>query len=537
MSCRFCIFAKKLSVMKKLPTGIQSFEDIRTNNYLYVDKTEHLYRLVVTGKIYFLSRPRRFGKSLTISTLEALFTGRKELFEGLYIHNKWDWDRKYPVIRIDWSKIRHETPEELERSLLIRLKIIARKNKIEMLSEYASDYLGELIEELQQKTGEKVVILIDEYDVPILDAIGKSSEEIETLRKALHNIYKALKGADEHIKFIFLTGVSKFAGLSVFSALNNPKDITLSEKYAAVCGITQDELESNFAEYIDLATEKLSATREELLDKMRKWYNGYSWDGKTFVYNLVSIMNFFDEMKFGSYWFATGTPTFLITLLKKRNHIESFLQPVRTSEAVFSSYDPERLETLPLLFQTGYLTVKKITTEEDDSRIYRLEPPNHEVRNAFIEHLAKAYSELEMDEMTELRNNMRHRIKTCDSEGLERSLKAMIARVPYRLHIEAEKYYHSLLLAWFHFLGFKPQGELSTNIGRIDMVWKLTDTTVVTEIKHSLDKKLDTLLDEATRQIRDRKYYEAYLDERSKTVLVAIAFSGREVGCRITAIE
>ncbi|MDR1583528.1 MAG: ATP-binding protein [Prevotellaceae bacterium] len=523
---------------KNLPAGIQSFEDIRNNknNYLYVDKTEHIYRLVTTGKIYFLSRPRRFGKSLTIDTLESLFTGQEELFKGLYIYDKWDWSQKYPVIRIDWSRIKHETPEELERSLLTRLKIIARENKIEMLSEYASDYLGKLINELYRKTGENVVILIDEYDVPILDAMDKSSEELKVMQKELHNIYKVLKSVDEHVKFIFLTGVSKFSGLSVFSALNNPDDITLSEEYAAICGITQEELESNFSEYIDATAKKLSRTREKLLDDIRKWYNGYSWDGITPVYNPFSVLLFFKKMKFRNYWFATGTPTFLITLLKKRNNIESFLKPVQASEDIFSSYDPTRLATLPLLFQTGYLTIKEIITEEDDSLTYTFEPPNYEVRKAFIAHLAQAYSELEPDEMTELRKKMQQQLKTGDSKGLEQSLRAMIAHVPYQLHIESEKYYHSLLLAWFYFLGFKPLGELSTNIGRIDAVWKLPDMNIITEIKYSVDQPLNKLLDKASNQTHDRKYYEAFFDEPGKIVLVSIAFSGREVGCRIETI-
>jgi hypothetical protein len=216
--------------MKKLPIGIQTFEEIRTENYLYVDKTEYIHRIATTGKVYFLSRPRRFGKSLTISTLDALFSGKKELFEGLYIYDKWDWNKKYPVIRIDWTLVKHETPEEIERSLSLRLKMTARDNEITMLSEYAADCFGELIKELYRKTGAKVVILIDEYDVPILDVMGKSSEEIQAMQKALHDIYKVMKGSDEYIKFIFLTGVSKFAGLSVFSALNNVKDITLAEE-------------------------------------------------------------------------------------------------------------------------------------------------------------------------------------------------------------------------------------------------------------------------------------------------------------------
>jgi hypothetical protein len=466
-----------------------------------------------------------------------LFTGQKDLFKGLYIHDKWDWNIKYPVIRIDWANIKHNTVDDIEEDLLAVLRSKAVGFDVHLTRKYASSCLYELIEQIYTKVGERVVILIDEYDVPILKTIGKSREEIKAVQDVLHDIYNVLKSADNYIKFIFLTGVSKFAGLSVFSALNNPEDITLTEEYAAICGITQEELESNFSEYIDVAAEELSITREKLLNEIRKWYNGYSWDGKTSVYNPISVMRFLRWKKFESHWFKTGTPTFLITLLKERNNVESFLQPIQASEAIFSSYDPQRLETIPLLFQTGYLTIKKITRDENYKLTYHLEPPNDEVRDAFIEHLAKAYSELGTNEMSKLHDKMQHELKTSDSEGLERSLRAMIARVPYQLHIETEKYYHSLLIVWFHFLGFKPQGEVSTNIGRIDMVWKLPGMTIIVEIKYSVDKTLDLLLNEATKQIYDRKYYEAYLDEPGKIVLVAIAFSGREIGCRIKTVE
>ncbi|MDR1491670.1 MAG: ATP-binding protein, partial [Planctomycetaceae bacterium] len=522
--------------MKKLPIGIQTFEEIRNENYLYVDKTEYIHRIVTTGKVYFLSRPRRFGKSLTISTLDALFQGRKELFEGLYIYDKWDWNKKYPVIRIDWTLISHKTPEEIERSLSLWLKMKARNNDISLLSEYAASCFGELIEELHRKTGEKVVILIDEYDVPILDVMSKSSEEIKAMQETLHDIYKVIKGSDEHIKFIFLTGVSKFSGLSIFSALNNVKDITLSEEYSALCGITQEELESNFSEHLEVAANKLSMNRKKLLNEIRRWYNGYSWDGKTSVYNPFGALLFFSGNTFNGYWFETGTPTFLIELIKDRHDVETFLQPIQTTRSVLSGYDPKRLETIPLLFQTGYLTIKAIRWE-DNRPTYQLEPPNLEVRDAFIEYLCKAYTELPVEEMIRLHNNMRRQIKTGDSQGLEQSLKAMIARVPYQLHIGAEKYYHSLLLVWLNFLGFKVQNEIPTNIGRIDAVWKLSDMTVIIEVKYSVDQSLDKLLDEASKQIHDRKYYEAYLTEmKNKVILLSVAFAGKEIGCRMETI-
>jgi Holliday junction resolvase-like predicted endonuclease len=522
--------------MKKLPIGIQTFEKIREDDNLYVDKTEYIHQLVTSGSVYFLSRPRRFGKSLTLSTLEALFKGRKELFEGLYIYDQWDWSKKYPVIRIDWTLISHRTAEEIDEDLSAVLKQKGKDIDVHLTRKHASGCLSELIEQMYRKTGKKVVILIDEYDVPILDVMGKSSEEVKTIREALHDVYKVLKGSDEYIKFIFLTGVSKFSGLSIFSALNNIKDITLAKEYAALCGITQEELKNNFSEHLKVATKELSVTNKKLLADIRKWYNGYSWDGTTSVYNPFGLLLFFSENRFRNYWFQTGTPTFLIELIKKRNDLESFLQPVYASDADFSGYDPERLETIPLLFQTGYLTIKAITWEDNRST-YQLEPPNLEVKEAFVNHLFKTYTDLPMEEMTRLHTNMRCQIKTCDNKGLEQSLKSMIARVPNKLHISKEKYYHSLLLVWLNFLGFQPQGEVSTNIGIIDAIWKSSEITVVTEVKYSSKKSLARLLNEATKQIHDKKYYEAYLSETNKIILLSVAFAGKEIGCRMEMIN
>jgi hypothetical protein len=491
--------------------------------------------MATSGKAYFLSRPRRFGKSLTISTLEALFHGEKELFKGLYVYDKWDWSRKFPVIRIDWTTISHTTPEEIERDMSAVLRIKAADFGITLTREYAAGCLDELIMQLHRKTGEKVVVLVDEYDVPILDVMGKSSEELKDIQNSLHAIYKVLKGADDHLKFIFLTGVSKFSGLSVFSALNNLNDISLDNKFASLCGYTQDELESNFPEHIAAVAKKMSIPRKELLEVIRRWYNGYSWDGQTTVYNPFSALLFFDKAQFRGYWFATGTPTFLIDLIKNRNNIESYLQPIQAEEMIFGSYDPERLETVPLLFQTGYLTVKRITVNNYQPT-YTLEAPNMEVRNAFIDHLFKSYTQLSMLEMTSLQENMIRQIKTCDSAGLEQSLKTMISRVPYQLHIEEEKYYHSLFLVWLYSLGFKAQGEISTNTGRIDAVWELSDMTVITEIKYGRENLSDNLLDAAMNQIREKKYHEAYLEKNRNVILMAIAFSGKTIGCRIAKL-
>ncbi|MDR1221555.1 MAG: ATP-binding protein [Tannerella sp.] len=258
--------------MKNLPIGTQSFEVLRSQDLLYVDKTELIFQLITTGRIYFLSRPRRFGKSMLISTLDALFNGHKELFEGLYIDDKWDWSNSNPFIRIDWTAIKHDTPEEIERSLSVRLKIKARENEITLFSEYVPDCFRELITELHRKTGEKVVVLIDEYDAPILDVMSKSPAALKAIQESLQSFYKILKATDEHLQFVFLTGVSKFAKLSIFSALNSLDDITMDESYAAICGYTQEELEYYFSERIDAMVTKDGDTRENLPDHIRQKY-------------------------------------------------------------------------------------------------------------------------------------------------------------------------------------------------------------------------------------------------------------------------
>jgi hypothetical protein len=339
-----------------------------------------------------------------------------------------------------------------------------------------------------------------------------------------------LKAADEHLRFVFLTGVSKFSGVSIFSALNNLNDITLDDKYASICGYTQPELENYFADYIDDVAQRVDMSREELLTEIRVSYDGYSWDGKTPVYNPFSTLMFFDKKRFANYWFRTGTPTFLIELLKKRNQVATILNPIYIDENAFDSYDPANISEIPLLFQTGYLTIKQLELIYGRAK-YTLGVPNSEVNDSLLRHLLSAYSEYPADQVATLKDTMQRQIHTCDVSGFEQSLRSMLANIPYNLHIPSEAYYHSLLLLWLKMLGFDVQGEVLTNIGRIDAVWHQPELTVVAEIKYHAKKKLDTLLNEATEQISDRKYYEKYLDH--PVILMAVAFSGREVGCRI----
>jgi hypothetical protein len=460
--------------------------------------------------------------------MEAIFKGKKELFEGLYIYDRWDWTQQYPVIKIDWTMIDHSTPEKMEESLMFRLQWIAQNQGITLAANSAPGRFGELIASLYNKTGQRVVVLIDEYDKPITAHLSDS--HLDAIRTAVHDLYQVMKGADEYLRFIFLTGVSKFSGLSIFSALNNLEDISLQKEYAAICGYTQEELETNFSEYIDSAAGDLKMTRAYLLDKIRYWYNGYTWDGETAIYNPFLTLMFFKVREFGNYWFRTGTPTFLIDMIRRRNCVNTVLEPLVVNDSIFNGYDPADIEEAPLLFQTGYLTIKQKELIDGHPQ-YTLGVPNSEVREALLLHLLNAYSQYPLTNIQPLADRMKRQIDAGDTSALEQSLRLLLAYIPYQLQIKTEAYYHSLFLVLMKMLGFDIRGEILTNTGRIDAVWRQPGLTVVAEIKYHAKKKADILLEEALTQIRDRRYYEAYLD--GKVMLMAIAFTGKDIKCSI----
>ncbi|MDR1370111.1 MAG: ATP-binding protein [Dysgonamonadaceae bacterium] len=468
---------------------------------------------------------------MLISTMEAIFKGKKELFEGLYIYDKWDWSQQFPVIRIDWTLIDHSTPEKMELDMIAFLKGIAGNYQISLSPETPAACFRELLQLLHKQTGEKVAVLIDEYDKPVTSHLFDS--QLDVIRTAVHDFYQVMKGSDEHLRFIFLTGVSKFSGLSVFSALNNLDDITMDEQYASICGYTQEELENCFTEYIDAVALHLGKSREDLLALVKKWYNGYSWDGKTAVYNPFSTLSFFRKRCFGDYWFRTGTPTFLIDIIQRRRRTDTILEPIVVSAEVFDGYNPPDMGEVPLLFQTGYLTVKQAEVLNERPR-YTLGVPNLEVNEAFLTHLLKAYGKYPVEQVDNLRFIMEEQINNCDEAGFAESLETMIATVPYELHRTDEAYYHTMMLLWMRLLGFRIQGERPNNRGRADAVWEQPGLTVVAEIKYHTEKKLDVLLDEAIQQIHDRRYYNAYT---GRVILLGIAFSGKETGCKMEELK
>ena len=385
--------------MKNLPLSIQTFSDMITQDYLYVDKTKEIYNLFTQGgKYYFLSRPRRFGKSLLISSLAEIFSGNKELFKGLWIYDKIEW-LQYPVIQIDFSKIEFETPAKLKESIKKFLNEKARSFGITLDQEKSfKESFVELIEKLSSQG--RVVILVDEYDKPIIEFI--ETEDIETARanqKVLKNFYSVIKASDKYIRFVMITGVSKFSRMSIFSDLNNLNDITIDDRFANILGLTHDELVRYFSDRIAHLSQKMEMPAEDFMNHVKYWYNGYSWDGGHFLYNPFSILHFFSKGRFGNYWFSTGTPTFLIRHIKKRGKDIIGLEREEVDDSIFESYDIENLEIISMLFQSGYLTIKDIKPVGIKSQ-YILSYPNEEVKESFLKHFLADYSSEETGKIT-----------------------------------------------------------------------------------------------------------------------------------------
>ncbi|KZX11536.1 ATP-binding protein [Methanobrevibacter filiformis] len=520
--------------MRRLSLGRQDFKTIREKEYIYVDKTKHIYEMINNSDINFLSRPRRFGKSLLLNTLKELFRGNKNLFEGLYIYDKWDWGVKYPVIYLDLS-VKSSSPEKLESSLIWSLDMIASDFDIMLSAPDSQSRFKELIIKINKTQNQKVVILIDEYDNPIIDNI-KNLKIAEDNREILYDFYRTLKTMDEYIQFIFLTGVSKFANVSIFSALSNPTDITLDKRFATICGYTQEELEEYFGEYISNLAEELSFSYDEILENIKQWYNGYSWDGENNVYNPQSTMTLFNTSEFDNYWFETGTPRFLIEFMKKYD-VKPILEPVITHKKSLESFSIENIGEIGLLFQTGYLTVKDIIKQGLEKE-YKIAIPNKEVKDSTLTHLLNIYTEYPDYDLFRLIKEMKKQLFNLDGVPLENNFKKLLANIPYQLHIQDEHYYHSLLLTWLQLLGFDIIAEDNTNKGRIDAVLAEKNTVIIAEFKYSkLEEIKDNewipvktpqqLLKEAKNQIHKKEYYQKY--HGNKIILLQAVFAAKDI--------
>jgi hypothetical protein len=461
--------------MKNLPIGIQTLPKIRERNCVYVDKTQLVHQLVTTGSYYFLSRPRRFGKSLLVSTLKELYQGNKTVFEGLWIENNWDWTKKNPVLHFSFDDMTYKQVG-LTQAIEDELHRLAALHEIELEATNFKGKFKELIQKLSQKQG-KAVVLIDEYDKPIIDFLETATvETAKANRDVLREFYGILKNADEHIELVFITGISKFSKVSIFSHLNNLKDITLSEKYATLTGYTQEELEFYFADYLKLIEIKLNLSREALLNHMKIWYNGYSWDGMSKVYNPFGTLNFLDDKSFKNYWFSTGSPRFLMDQMRTQAvyNVENSV----VNNTILDKYDLDNLTLIPLLFQTGYLTVKSSDPMTGDMI---LDYPNKEVRESMYQFLIDDLSRNQQRTHTGMTiNELKKAFVSRDLEQVQSIINALLADLPSETFLkQTEGLYHGLIHLIFKYLGVFVDSEVHSSQGRADaVVQTLTDVYI-----------------------------------------------------------
>ncbi len=493
----------------KLPIGISTFSKIRVDDYIYIDKTKFALRLIQNHSYVFLSRPRRFGKSLFLDTLKEIFEGNRELFKGLYIYDKYDFD-KYPVIKIGFGGSR--SPEELVNMLTYSLR---QNQRVLGLECYNDDYalmFDELIKAACEKYGQKAVVLIDEYDKPILDNVDQKDVALEC-REILKRFYTQIKENDACLRFVFLTGVSKFARVSIFSGLNNLDDISLDEPYAALCGYTQEDVETTFGPMLQGVD----------MEKFRAWYNGYNFNGEN-VYNPFDVLLFISKgYRYDNYWFSTATPTFLIKLLSQQEFFAPELENLRAGKGLVDSFDIEKLRIEPILFQSGYLTLDSISDTPFGGLEYRLRIPNREVQISFNDMLMDLLCDSGF--RLESKNEIYMSLVNADMEGFKKKLQALYAGIPYTHFTnnnicKYEGYYASVFYACIASLGLRIIPEDITNRGRIDFTVFISERIYIFEFKVTDEEPL--------KQIKEKRYFEKYLDSGRKTIIAGINFDEKE---------
>ena len=525
-----------MNTPRKLPIGIQSFEKLRRDGFLYIDKTSFLWQLVQVSSPYFLSRPRRFGKSLFLSTLAAYFRGQKELFKDLYLEKaeeeqavqegRTPW-QAYPVLYLDFNIGQYLESEALNERLDSLLKeqeslygiLVAKEEKPFFASRFER-----LIQAAYQKTGKQVVILVDEYDKPLLQTMRVDEELNEHYRNTLKAFYSVIKTCDEYIRFAFLTGVTKFSKISIFSDLNNLKDISLNETYAGICGITQKELETNFQPEIQALAEKQKLDYSQALAALKQWYDGYLFHpAGEGMYNPYSILNAFDDKELKSYWFSTGTPTFLVNFLKEAHYyIPDLDGKVELDEEGLQTYRAVAQDALPILFQAGYLTIKEYIPE---ARMYRLGFPNNEVRYGFLKNVLPAYSGLPFVETGKSVWKFVEDIRAGNVAGVMDRLKSIISGIAYdnftaeNLKLREQNYQTAIYLV-FTLMGQFVQTEVHSAMGRADCVVTTADSIYIFEFKLSGNGSAE----DALNQIKKNNYAAQYKADGKKVVLIGAGF-------------
>lgn len=502
---------------KKYPIGIQDFASLRNDGYYYLDKTDLVYRLVTTGKYYFLSRPRRFGKSLLISTLEAYFEGKKELFKGLAIEGlEKEW-KKYPVLHLDLNTQRYET----ENSLLSLLE----ENVVGWEEKYGRNaaevgierrFAG-VIRRAHEMTGERTVILVDEYDKPLLQTIDDEHLQ-DAYRTLLKAFYGALKSEDAHIRFAMLTGVTKFGKVSVFSDLNNLQDISMDERYADICGISEAELSENFSEDIRNLAEANGQSLEEANIALKERYDGYHFNPWTSygLYNPFSLLNTFAKNRYGNYWFETGTPTYLVELLKRYRYNLYKMANEKVTSKILDSTDASSTNPIPVIYQSGYLTIKGYIPEP---QIYELGFPNKEVEQGFMDFLLPYYTPVQDTESGFAIWSFVEDVKTGNMDGFMKRLQVFLSGCPYEMARDIELHYQNVLFIVFRLAGLYTQVEYHTSQGRIDLVLQTADYVYVMEFK------LDGSAEDALRQIEEKQYALPFAGDSRKVYKIGVNFS------------
>ena len=509
-------FVPKIHSIMKYPIGIQNFGEVRRGGYIYVDKTPWMWKMIDEGKYYFLSRPRRFGKSLMVSTLEAFFSGERELFKGLYVDTvEWDW-QQYPIMHLDLNVKKYDTKEDLDKLLNRHLE----QWELAYDSPYGDRDLEErflqVVRLAYEKTGRQVVILVDEYDKPLLQAIDNNQLQSE-YRSILKSFYSVLKSCDRYIKFAFLTGVTKFGKVSVFSDLNNLFDLSLDHRYTGICGISEKELHEYFDADVKALAEANGLTKEACYEQLRRDFDGYHFDvDAPGMYNPFSVLNTLSSQRFKDYWFETGTPTFLIYQLKKTNYpLEAMTQEELTADTL-NSIEIMDENPLPLLFQSGYLTIKGY---DEEFKTYRLGFPNREVEEGFVKYLVPFYSPSKADQPLTYIGNFVKEVRTGNAEAFMRRIERFFDGGDYQVAGKAELYFQNTLWALFKLLGLYVDVERHTTDGRMDILVQTKDYVYILELK------IDQSADIALQQIEEKQYAKAFEGDSRTIYKIGVNFS------------
>ena len=507
-------------IWRKLPIGIQTFEKLREGDYLYVDKTAFVWRIANIGKPYFFNRPRRFGKSLLLSTFEAYFEGKKELFDGLAIADMEKEWKKYPVLHLDLNAEKYDSPQALVEILSRQLTQWELKYGKGEDEETLSGRFAGTLRRASEQSGRGVVVLVDEYDKPLLQALGDNAL-LDDYRKTLKAFYGVLKSSDRYLRFVFLTGVTKFAQVSVFSDLNQLNDISMKPQYATICGITRQELEDTFIPELNQLAEMNELTYEETLNKMTTLYDGYHFcEFAEGVFNPFSVLNVFDGYKFSNYWFQTGTPTFLVELLKESEYdLRTLIDGIEASASSFMEYRVDANNPIPLIYQSGYLTIKDYDKE---FQLYRLAFPNDEVRYGFLNFLVPYYTPISEDEQNFYIGKFVQELRAGDVDAFLTRLQAFFADFPYELNEKTERHYQVVFYLVVKLMGQFTGTEVLSARGRADAVVKTPKYIYVFEFK------LNGTAEQALQQIDEKGYLIPYQADGRVLVKVGVEFSAEK---------